>query len=221
MHEARSSAGRARSTAPISSAAGPRTSTAGRPWAMIFGPMSRCCRFPEVRVHRDFVSEYHGQDGPIPIRRRPDRAARRVRAFVEACLAAGHAADPDKNAPGPGASARPRAMSPTASGQTPLSAICAGARPAEPDRARRQPGPARAVRRAARSASRWSGMGSPSPMPPRGRALRGRHQVPHILMLSGVGAAGDLRRYGIAVVHDSPGVGQHGRTIHRCTSPSR
>ncbi len=48
---------------------------------------------------------------------------------------------------------------------------------------------------------------------------------PHLLLLSGVGRAVDLRTHGIAVVHDLPGVGQHLQdhlvcgVMHHCREP--
>ena len=58
--------------------------------------------FRKCETDTDFDNEFHGQNGPIPLRRPGADELRPVsRAFVEACRAAGFGDEPDKNAPGP------------------------------------------------------------------------------------------------------------------------
>ncbi|HEY6893924.1 MAG TPA: GMC oxidoreductase [Rhodanobacteraceae bacterium] len=53
----------------------------------------------------------------------------------------------------------------------------------------------------------------------------GAIKSPHLLLLSGIGSADDLRGHGIAVVRDLPGVGRNlqdhlmGGVVHECTQP--
>ncbi|TIU44702.1 MAG: choline dehydrogenase, partial [Mesorhizobium sp.] len=53
----------------------------------------------------------------------------------------------------------------------------------------------------------------------------GAYQSPHLLMLSGIGPADEIRRHGLAVKHELPGVGENlqehigGMVQHSCLKP--
>ena len=56
--------------------------------------------FRRSEADRDFHDEYHGSDGPIPVRREaPDRSPVFTPAFTDACRSLGFPEAPDKNAP--------------------------------------------------------------------------------------------------------------------------
>jgi choline dehydrogenase len=56
--------------------------------------------FKRIERDEDFHDEYHGSDGPIPVRREPiDRAPVFTPAFTDACRELGYPEAPDKNAP--------------------------------------------------------------------------------------------------------------------------
>jgi choline dehydrogenase len=161
----------------------------------------------------DFAGEYHGQGGPIPIRRfRPDHLVPVQQSFYDACLDAGFPLCEDHNHPdstgvGPMPSNRSRGdittRVSTAAAYLPL------ARAREnftivPDtvvnRVLIEDGHARGVELLSGSAV---------------HELRGRRVIlaagavssPAILIRSGIGPADDLRRLGIDVRADLPGVG--------------
>jgi len=168
--------------------------------------------FRKCESDRDFGGAYHGQDGPIPIRRPGDEELRDVsRAFVDACLAAGYGAEPDKNAPGPsGIGPTPRNV---ANGFR-INTAAGYLTPAR-DRPNLTVLGDSLVRRVLFDGTRATGVeverqGQPVTYAAGEVVLcAGGIKSPHILMLSGVGPAEELRRHGIAVVHDNPGVGRH------------
>ncbi len=69
--------------------------------------------YKRIESDADFTGPWHGSDGPIPVHREPrDRWHPVSSAFVDVARDAGHAEDPDKNAPGshgvgPGAAQHP------------------------------------------------------------------------------------------------------------------
>jgi choline dehydrogenase len=160
----------------------------------------------------DYDGEFHGQDGPMPVQRaRGDQLSPVSQAFIEACLAAGFPEDPDKNAPGV-----------EGIGPVPANAV---------DGVRMNTGmtylaPARGrpnltvlgetfVRRVLFEGTRAVGVEAERDGQ---RVVYRADEVvlsasgiksPHLLLLSGVGPADELRRHGIDVVHDSPGVGRN------------
>lgn len=168
--------------------------------------------FRTCETDRDFAGEHHGRDGPIPVRRPGDGELREVsRAFVDSCLQAGFSAEPDKNAPGPGG------VGPTPRNVANGLRINTAAAYLTP--ARHRPNLTvlgdSLVRRVLFDGTRATGVeaerhGQPVTYDASEVVLcAGGIKSPHILMLSGVGPADELRRHGIAVVHDSPGVGRH------------
>jgi choline dehydrogenase len=168
--------------------------------------------FRKSETDFDYDNEFHGTDGPMPIKRPKPADLRPVsEAFIGACHREGFPDDPDKNAPGE-----------DGVGPIPRNAI---------DGIRVNTGmqylaPARGrpnltvlgdtfVRRVLFEGTRVVGV----------EADRNGERVqfhggevvlcgsgfksPHLLLLSGVGPADELRAHGIEVVHDSPGVGKN------------
>jgi choline dehydrogenase-like flavoprotein len=168
--------------------------------------------FRKTERDLDFSGGFHGEDGPIPVKRPgPDQLRPVSQAFVQACLDAGFPEDPDKNAPGV-----------EGVGPVPCNAVD-GIRM---NTAMTYLAPARGrpnltvlgetfVRRVLFEGTRAVGVEAER----NGERVvyRGAEIVlsasgiksPHLLMLSGVGPADELRRHGIEVVHDSPGVGRN------------
>ena len=162
----------------------------------------------------DFSNEFHGQDGPMPVRRPSSEQLRPVsQAFVDACLRAGFPEDPDKNAPGvEGVGPVPRNVVDGIRMNTAMTYLA----PAR-DRANLTIVGETFVRRVVFEGTRAVGV----------EAERGGQRVeyrgdevvlcasglksPHLLLLSGVGPAEQLREHGIEVVHDSPGVGRNAK----------
>jgi choline dehydrogenase len=160
----------------------------------------------------DFGNEYHGRQGPIPVKRWPHHEWLPPQAaFYEACVAAGFPVSPDHNAPGAsGVGAIPLNAVDDVRWSTQLGYL-------NPARERANlsiVSDALAVRvdvqgkRAVAVEARRSG-----------ETLRfegdeiilsaGAIGSPHLLLLSGIGPADQLREAGIAVQHDLPGVGQN------------
>jgi choline dehydrogenase len=160
----------------------------------------------------DFSGEFHGQDGPMPVQRaRSDQLSPVSQAFIEACLRAGFPEDPDKNVPGI-----------EGIGPVPSNAVD-GIRM---NTAMTYLAPARSrtnltvfgetfVRRVIFEGTR--AVGVEAEQGGRRVVYRGDEVVlcasgiksPHLLLLSGIGPADELRKHGIEVVHDSPGVGRN------------
>ncbi|MEE2031809.1 mycofactocin dehydrogenase MftG [Rhodococcus chondri] len=172
--------------------------------------------FRAVETDLDFADEWHGRAGPIPVSRTPwDSLHPVARAFHEAAVAAGHAVVDDLNAPGS-----------DGVGRVPMN-VRDGVRY----------GPALAcllpvlhrpnltvrtgvrVRAVALSSGRAVGVevhdGTDIRTITAGRVVlcAGAVCSPQLLMLSGIGPADELRRSGIAVEHEAPGVGR-GFTDH-------
>jgi choline dehydrogenase len=167
--------------------------------------------FRKSETDRDFPGPYHGTDGPMHIERpRPDELAPVSEAFIEACVAAGFPEDPDKNAPGA------EGVGPVPTNARDGIRINTGLAYLGPARTRPnltvQGGTL--VRRVLFEGNRAVGVEAEVD----GRVVTHRAdevvlcasgiKTPHLLLLSGIGPAEDLRRHGIDVVHDSPGVGQ-------------
>jgi choline dehydrogenase-like flavoprotein len=168
--------------------------------------------FKKSEEDLDFRNEFHGQDGPMRIKRpSPEELSPVTQAFVEACLRAGFPADPDKNAPGV-----------EGVGPVPCNAID-GIRM---NTAMTYLGRARErtnltvlgetfVRRVLFDGTRAVGVEaerSGQRVDYRGHEVvlcTSGIQSPHLLLLSGIGPADDLRKHGIPVLHDSPGVGRN------------
>ena len=163
---------------------------------------------------QDFDDEFHGQSGPISVYREPsDRAPVFNDAFTQACKELGYGEQPDKNAPGDGGV-----------GPIPVN-IAKGIRVSTAvgyliPRMGQQNFTIKGgvfVRRVLIEGGRAVGVEAKVD----GKVVEyragevvvsaGALRSPHLLMLSGVGPAEQLRAAGVAVVADLPGVGQNMR----------
>lgn len=160
----------------------------------------------------DFGGEFHGTDGPTPVRRQTrDNMSALQGAFFSACEDAGFPVDPDMNAPdSTGVGAWPMNEVDGLRISTALAYL-------EP--ARERPNltilPDALAHRVLFSARRATGV----EVEVGGEQLQiGGNEIvascgaiasPQLLMLSGVGPAEQLGRHGINVVHDLPGVGEN------------
>lgn len=168
--------------------------------------------FNKLESDADFNDDYHGSDGPIPVRRYPrDQWLPHNVAFYEACRNLGFADDPDMNRPNAeGVGARPFNN---------VDGFRVSAATAYLDPARSRPnldirGDV-SVEQVLFNGTRATGV--------RLRAnnatdfvyadqmilCAGAIASPRLLMLSGVGPRAVLEDLGISVVHDLPGVGQN------------
>ncbi|MFN8514329.1 MAG: GMC family oxidoreductase N-terminal domain-containing protein [Chloroflexia bacterium] len=177
------------------------------------GPSPRCC--PTTRkLERDLdvAAPYHGATGPVPVKRWP-RAEwlPPQRAFEAACLAAGFPASPDHNAPDAhGVGPLPLNTLDGVRHSTSLAYLSA---------ARGRPNltilaDCRATRvlfdgqRATGVVARQGGA-TTTYLADEIILSAGAVGSPHLLMLSGIGPAGQLRAVGLPVLADRPGVGQN------------
>jgi len=172
----------------------------------------------------DFGGDLHGADGPVPIRRAPPAQWRPVtQAFVDACLALGFPLEPDKNGQQPpGVGPIPRNC---------IDGIRQNAALTHLQPALQRPNlELRAevfVRRVLFEGDRAVGVevdhrGTRSAWHAGEVVLcAGGLQSPHLLMLSGIGDAAQLRSHGIAMVHDNPNVGRHLMDHSSITLPFR
>jgi choline dehydrogenase len=160
----------------------------------------------------DFGGEFHGRSGPVPVTRVPEAELQPLsQAFTEACLDAGFPAEPDKNVPGPeGIGPVPRNV---------LDGVRVNTGAAYVAAARQRPNltvlGSTLVTRVLFEGTRAVGVEAVR----NGRTVQLRaHEVvlsagaiktPHLLQLSGIGAAEHLRGHGIEVVQDLPGVGRN------------
>jgi choline dehydrogenase len=159
----------------------------------------------------DFPGGLHGSAGPITVRREPvDRAPALTEAFAEACALRGHPVEADKNGDQPpGVGPVPLNIGNQVRMSTAVSYLIPNmSRPnlriiggAFVRRVVIERG--RAVAVEADVAGRRMVFGAAEIIVSAG-ALRS----PHVLMLSGIGPAAELRRHGIPVAVDLPGVGR-------------
>ncbi|RVW01064.1 mycofactocin system GMC family oxidoreductase MftG [Rhodococcus xishaensis] len=163
-----------------------------------------------IEADADFTGQWHGTDGPIPVRREQPEAWHPISsAFADVAHAAGHPDDPDKNAPGS-----------NGIGPVPLN-IRDGVRvgPASAylipnlDRPNLTVRSATTVTRVLFSGTQVTGLEVSTDSEV--RMIRtsaviltaGAVATPHLLMLSGIGDADHLAALGIPVVADLPEVG--------------
>jgi choline dehydrogenase len=167
------------------------------------------------RIERDLDfpdAEYHGRDGPVPVRRWPRGQWLPPQvAFHTACLAAGFADSPDHNAPGAsGVGALPLNTLDRVRWSTLLSYV-------NPARGRANLSILAdcAVRKLILNGTRVVGIEAErhgeSVTFEAGETILSAGAVgsPHLLMLSGIGPAEQLRGAGVGVAHDLAGVGQN------------
>ncbi|MBF6619054.1 MAG: GMC family oxidoreductase N-terminal domain-containing protein [Patulibacter sp.] len=178
--------------------------------------------FRKCERDADIADEVHGQDGPMPVvRPRPDQLRPVSRAFTVSCRALGHPDDPDKNAPGRnGVGPIPRNCVDGVRVNTAVAYLT----PAR-DRENLTVQGDTEVRRVLFEGTRAVGVEAQRAgerVTYRGDEVilcAGGIKSPHLLMLSGIGPADELRRHGIDVVRDLPGVGRNVRdhpsvTVH-------
>lgn len=185
-------------------------------WAAVAGPEWRyeaCVPFfQRIETDLDFPRPPHGTAGPIPVRRPPRGSwSPAALAYEEACLAAGHPAAPDHNAPDA------HGIGPVPFNTRDGHRISAALAFLEPARARPN---LRVVDRALAqriviTGTRANGV----------EAIRDGERLvleadevilsagaigsPHLLMLSGIGPAADIAPFGITPVADLRGVGRN------------
>ena len=168
--------------------------------------------FRKLEKDLDFADDFHGSDGPIPIRRyKRDDWLPLHRAFYQACKATGFPEHPDMNSPdSTGLSPIPTNNSNGIRMSTALAYL-------NPHRHR----PNLTVRanvlarrilftgKRATGVEVESGRESSTVEGEKIILSAGAVASPQLLMLSGVGPAYHLRSLGISVMHDLPGVGQN------------
>ena len=166
----------------------------------------------KLEADQDFQDGFHGSDGPVPCRRyTPGEWGPQQHAFYRACLDAGFPDCPDHNRPGS-----------TGVGPLPFNVegrVRVSTAIAYLDPARDRPGltimPNRLVHWTIFEGRRAVGLrvscgGEVSTVYGDEVVLcAGAIGSPHILALSGIGPGDQLRRLGIPVVQDLPGVGQN------------
>ena len=168
--------------------------------------------FRKMESDHDYAGDFHGTDGPIPVRRDPRGKWEPVaRAFVEACIAAGFPEDGDQNHPeSEGVGPRPRNH---------IDGVRISMALAYLNLARHR---LNLTIKANATARRILFDG------PRATSLKvesggetfvveadeiilasGAIMSPHLLLLSGVGPSAHLAEFDIPLVHNLPGVGQN------------
>jgi choline dehydrogenase len=168
--------------------------------------------FRRSEADHDFAGDYHGRDGPVPVRRPASADLLPVsQAFVAACLDSGLGFHADKNAPqGDGVGPVPRNCVDGVRMNIALTHLAPALA-----RANLQLRAATFARRVLFEGRRAVGVEIESS---RGLAeIHGAEIVlcasgiksPHLLMLSGIGPAEALRTHRISVVVDNPNVGRH------------
>ncbi|MEO7371162.1 MAG: GMC family oxidoreductase N-terminal domain-containing protein, partial [Ilumatobacteraceae bacterium] len=168
--------------------------------------------FRKLEDDRDFDDEYHGKGGPIPVARLTESTMSPISgAFAEACREMGFPDEPDKNAPGaPGVGPLPLNVVDGVRISTAIGYIIPSqGRPNLTVRGNAF------VRRVLFEGKR--AVGVEVEIDRHLQTIRGGEVVlcagaiksPHILLLSGVGPAAELRAIGIPVVHDLAMVGKN------------
>ena len=168
--------------------------------------------FRKMETDMDFSGDFHGSDGPIPVRCYPrDEWLPYALAFEQACLAAGFPPDLDQN--------HPESSGVAAVGRNTIDGIRISTALAYLDSARHRLNLTIRgdimVRRVLFDGTRAVGVEAESG----GERFTvesdqivlsaGAIGSPQLLLLSGVGPASHLREVGIEVVHNLPGVGQN------------
>ena len=168
--------------------------------------------FRKLETDQDFRGDFHGSNGPNPVRRyKREDMAPHAAAFYQACLAEGFSDSPDHNDP-----------EATGVGPTPLNnrdGIRISTALAYLDQGRHRLNLTIRANVTARRIlfDRGRAVGVESESGGERFIVEGEHIVlsaggiasPQLLMLSGVGPAEHLRSLGIDVVHDLSGVGQN------------
>jgi choline dehydrogenase len=168
--------------------------------------------FRKMETDLDIKGDFHGSDGPIPVRRRQHETWPAIQsAFYRACVATGFPEDGDMNGPeSGGVGAIPMNNQDGVRMSTALTHL-------NPSRNRLNLTVRADVlaRRILFDGNRAVGVEVESGgevFTVQGEQIvlsAGGIQSPHLLMLSGVGPADQLSRVGVPLVHDLPGVGQN------------
>jgi choline dehydrogenase len=168
--------------------------------------------FRKMENDQDCRDEFHGTDGPVPVRRyRREEWMPHSLAFHQACVAADFRDDPDQNHP-ESTGVSPRARN-TIDGVR-ISMALAYLDPAR-HRLNLTIKSQVMVRRILFAGKRAVGVevdsGGERFTLEAGEIVLSAGAIgsPHILLLSGVGPAAQLRNVGVPVLHDLPGVGQN------------
>ncbi|WP_261166667.1 mycofactocin system GMC family oxidoreductase MftG [Microbacterium sp. Marseille-Q6965] len=180
-------------------------------WAAAGGPpWSYAAALPVLRAMEtdlDYgATDVHGGDGPTPVRRAgADHPV--ARAFIEAALAAGHPLEADKNAPGtPGVGPVPQNVVAGVRRNAAMQYLLPALR--RPNLDVRGGAVARRIRFDGTRARGVELAGEEVLYGDEVVLCAGSVATPHLLLLSGIGPADELRRHGIPVVADLPGVGR-------------
>ena len=176
-----------------------------------FDALLRC--FIRIEHDLDFRDEWHGDRGPIAVRRYPPAELLPPQvAFLQACADAGYARAPDANAPGVrGVSPIPFNNVGGVRASTALTYLApARCRPNLHVR------PDAHVRRVVIDRGRATGVELAAGVVEAGEVVLcgGSIGSPHVLLLSGVGPAAELRAAGVEPLVDLPGVGRHLQDHH-------
>ena len=168
--------------------------------------------FLKLETDMDIQDDFHGSDGPIPVRRHKRENWLPVQeAFYRACVDAGFPEDPDMNHPdATGVGAVPTNNADGIRISTALTYI-------NPNRHRlnltiRSNVVATRILFDGKRACGVEVESGGEKFTVEGEEIvlsAGAIKSPQLLMLSGIGPADHLRSFGIPVVHDSPGVGQN------------
>ena len=179
--------------------------------------------FRRLESDADFSGEWHGSDGPIPVRRHPRSELNAIQeAFIDGATAAGHAYAEDHNQPGAvGVGPSPRTARDGIRMSTAMTYLAQARGRANlsirpetrlPPSSARVPG-ATGVR-----------LGDGTLVEADRVVLAaGTYASPAILTCSGIGPVGELQRLGIRPVLELPGVGESLRScaaLHRATHPT-
>jgi choline dehydrogenase len=168
--------------------------------------------FRKLERDADLKGEHHGDAGPVYVRRVPQQAwSPASKAFVAACEAAGFPRDPDMNAPGSiGVGALPL----NNDGGVRVNSAIAYLDPIG-ERSNLHILSDTTVCKILISKNRAAGIvarhGGETIEVQAGEVVlsAGAIKSPHLLMLSGIGAAEELRSFGIPLVHELPHVGRN------------
>ena len=165
--------------------------------------------FRRLETDADFTDEWHGTDGPIPIRRHPPDELNPVQAaFIAAAVAAGHPSVEDHNRPGEvGVGPTPRNARHGVRMSTALTYL-AGARD-RPNLAIRSETMVDRIELARGRATGVRLVGGEVISSELVVLAAGAYASPAILARSGLGPARHLDELGIDVIADLPGVGEN------------
>ena len=168
--------------------------------------------FRKMETDMDFRGDFHGSDGPVPVRRYPrNEWMPHALAFEEACLAEGFQEDPDQNHP------ESTGVSPRARNTIDGVRISMALAYLDPARHRlnltiKADVMTRKILFEGRRAVAVEAESGGERFTVEGDQIvlsAGAIGSPQLLLLSGVGPAEHLRALGIGVVQDLPGVGQN------------